>query len=351
MDFSTIRARLRGTLAGVLAAAIAICPEAALARKLRASAPATPQRVVIPIERTVIPPSGLVRYWVPVTIGGIGPIRALLDTGATGLLVLDNALNGKVFPKVGTFDYSFDSGEKLSGTIAQARLSIGGLTSGGALHFGVVRKAKCLKDKPKCLAAQVKPADYTIGGDGTPGKGFKALIGIALDRILIANPLFGAGASSWIVVLPLPGSPEPGALIVNPNAADLAGFRRYPIGKPSLRLRGAMRSALPGCLTAPAFELCGLIGLDTGAPSIYAKVASVPPIATEPAPQHYTLAMAEGESKLEVAVEESKYTGRLVYFERIAKQQTPAINAGFFPYYSYQVLYDFSKNEIGFKRR
>jgi len=350
---------LRGLRVGLLVSAIAAWSAPALARDKHVPAPPpspaapVPARIVIPIERSVIPPNGLVRYWVPVTIGGIGPIRALLDTGSTGLLVLDTGLEGKSFPMVGRFDYGFDSGENLAGTIAQAKLAIGDLRSAGPVRIGIVRRAKCLKDKPKCLAASPNLQDYTIGGDGKPGSGFKALIGIALDHILIANPLFALGASRWIVALPQPGSPGPGALIVNPNDTDLLGFRRYPIGRQAQRLHGAMRASLPGCLAAPAasFELCGQIGLDTGAPNVYVKVATLPQIASAPGPQRYSLGLSVGEAKLEIPVEESRATGRLVYFERTERLDAPVINAGVFPYFSYLVLYDFAANEIGFKQR
>ena len=337
-----------GLLACLLAAGSA--PEAQ-AKKRRELDP-SPPRIEIPISRTVMS-SGSVRYWVPVTIGGIGPIRALLDTGSTGLLVLNRALAGKGFPKAGSFVYSFDSNEVLSGTINQARVSVGDLKSDGAVRFGVVRKTKCAPKKPKCPIDVLKPGDYGIGGDGTVGEGFDAIIGIGLDHILIANPLVAAGAGDWIVTLPQPGIAGNGAIVVNPTTADLAGFRRYKIPKESLRLLGAFRAALPGCLATAdgALNVCGQIGLDTGSPKVYAKIATVPPLAESTKPRRYTLQMSEGEGKVEIPVDETVRFRRLVYFDATPKQKTPLINAGVFPYFDYQVFYDFRNNEIGLKKR
>ncbi len=336
-----------GLLACLLAMGLA--PDAQ-AKKRREPAP--PPRIEIPISRTVMF-SGSVRYWVPVTIGGVGPIRALLDTGSTGLLVLNRAFAGKGFPKVGSFVYSFDSNEVLSGTINQARVSVGGLRSDGAVRFGVIRKTKCAPKKPKCPIDALKPEDYGIGGDGAAGEGFDAILGIGLDHILIANSLVAAGGDSWIVTLPLPGTAGTGTIVVNPTTADLEGFRRYQIPRESQRLLGAFRAALPGCLTTVdgSLNVCGHIGLDTGSPKIYAKIATVPLLADSPRPRRFTLQMSEGEGKVEIAVDETVRFQRLVYFDATPKQKTPAINAGVFPYFEYQVFYDFRNNEIGLKKR
>jgi hypothetical protein len=337
----------------LLAALVAALPmsQAEAARKRRPPPP-PPPRVEIPIERVVMH-SGSERFWVPIRVGGVGPIRALLDTGSTGLLVLNKALGAKGFAKVGTFVYGFENNELLSGTINQARISIGDLRSDGAIRFGIVRKTKCAPKKPKCLSDGLKPSDYGIGGDGTPGEGFDAILGTGLDRVLIANPLLAAGGAIWIVALPQPGSTAPGKLIINPDAADLAGFRRYPLPREALRLLGAFRAALPGCLTSAdaSLNLCGHIGLDTGSPKVIAKVASLPSIAKATTPQKFKLQLSEGEGQVEIAVDEDWKSGRQVYFDEAKKQKTPVINAGVFPYYSYLVLYDFRKNELGLKKR
>jgi len=313
---------------------------------------AQPQRIEIPIERVVMP-DGIIRYSVPVTINGIGPVPALLDTGSTGLLVLSKAVSAKRFTRVGTFYSIFESGEKLGGVISRARISIGGLETGGPINMGIVQTASCISEKPLCSAGKLKPQDFAIAGDGVAGAGFQAILGIGLDRLLIANPLVGSGATTWIVSLPEPGIAGNGVLIVNPAKSELESYKRYPIPRESLKLMGAFRASLPGCLTAPdaGFNMCGRVGLDTGAPRVFARVAELPMIASSRTPQHFSLSLSEGEGKLDIPINENWQTKRLVFFEQSAKLAFPAINAGVAPYLSYFVFYDFQNNQIGLKPR
>jgi hypothetical protein len=192
MAWATSMARLRLSAVYLLVAALMLAsPLPAQAKRAGRQRPPQP-RIEIPIEKTLMH-SGAVRFWVPVKVGGIGPIKALLDTGSTGLLVLNRALSGKGFPKAGTFVYGFDSNEILSGTINQARVSVGGLTSEGPVRFGVIRKEKCAPKKPKCPIGKLTPEEYGIGGDGTAGEGFTAILGLGLDRYLAASRRHGAG--------------------------------------------------------------------------------------------------------------------------------------------------------------
>jgi hypothetical protein len=154
--------------------------------------------------------------------------------------------------------------------------------------------------------------------------------------------------------LPRPADTAPGTLIVNPTEADLEGFRRYKLPRESLKLLGAFRASLPGCLTAADTDLhlCAPVGFDTGAPLVYAKVGlPPPPVAAAHTPQRYKLHIGDGDGAIDIAIEETNHSGRLVYYDAEAKRKTPSINAGVFPYYSYQVFYDFAKNEIGLKKR
>ncbi len=339
-------------LMAALSATLSVCTPAQAATKSPSGSLSTSPRIEIPIERTVML-SGTVRYTVSIKIGAIGPIPALLDTGSTGLLVMASALGDKQPRKIGRFVYSFDSGEVFSGGISRAKISIGGLSTNGPVNFGVVQKVKCTTDRPKCPAVSLKPQDYGIAGDGTAGEGFKAIIGIGTDRILLANPLLGAGAQSWIVALPLPGTQGSGSLIINPDPSELEGFQRYPIARNALRMLGAFRSSLPGCLGTPdgTLNLCGQVALDTGSPQIYAKVAKLPPVAAMNTPQRFTLTLSEGDGRIELPIEETWQSKRLVVFQRTPKVDAPAINAGVLPYHRYLVFYDFHKNVIGLKKR
>ncbi|MEJ2376885.1 MAG: hypothetical protein P8Y53_12540 [Pseudolabrys sp.] len=67
---------------------------------------------------------------------------------------------------------------------------------------------------------------------------------LAGARYPVVNPLTRVGHGARIIVLPLPGHSEPGKLIVNPDAADRAGFTVFPR---LVRIRRAQ--TLPGCLS------------------------------------------------------------------------------------------------------
>ena len=332
---------------GFLVAALSLTTAASTATATAAK----PARAEIPISRVVMP-DGVVRYTVDVKVGSFGPFPALLDTGSTGLLVLTNAMPAQRFPKVGSFYMTFASGEKMTGAISLGTLNIGGLETGGPIRFGAVQSVDCAAFRPKCAAAIVKPADYGIAGDAIAGAGFKAILGIGLDRNLFPNPLTGTGASTWIVKLPNSGTPS-GALILNPTAADLEGFKRYPISRESYHLMGAFRASLPGCLTAPdsGLNLCGQVALDTGSPGVFAQVADLPAIASSHTPQRYALSLFDGAGKLEIPIEETWKTKRLVFFQRDVRAASVAINGGVMPYLSYLIFYDFRNNLVGMKPR
>jgi hypothetical protein len=317
-----------------------------------AEAAAKAARVEIPIARVVMP-DGIVRFTVDLKIGGGAPFSALLDTGSTGVVVMAKALGDRPLPRIGKFWAVYGSGERLEGPISSAKVNIGGIDSGAAMRIGVVQSVSCIPEKPKCSAANLKLADYGIAGDGISGAGFKAIVGIGFDRFLMANPLVLFGATSWIVKLPSAETPGDGALILNPDAHDMDGFKTYPISRDAYRMVGAFRAAVPGCLTAPetGLDLCGQVALDTGTPGVIAQVASLPPMASAKEPQRYSLNLSQGAGKLEIPIEATWSTRRLVYFELNAQGKSPAINAGAAPYLSYYVFYDFRNNQVGVKPR
>ena len=310
-----------------------------------------PARAEIPVKR-VLMPNGIARYTVDITVNGIGPIPALLDTGSTGLIVMAGVIEAKRFAKTGTFYDTFSSGEKMSGIMTQGRIGLGGLDTGVPIRFGSIQTVTCIAARPKCSAALLKPKDYAIAGDGIAGAGFKAILGIGLDHFFLPNPLVGAGANTWIVRLPQAGKSD-GAIIVNPTVADLDGFKRYPVSRESFHQLGAFRASVPGCLASPAtgLNLCGQVALDTGTPGVFAQVPDLPAAASVHAPQRYSLNLFEGAGRLEIPIEETWNTRRIVYFERTTKTTTAAINAGAAPYLSYLVFYDYRNNQVGLKPR
>jgi hypothetical protein len=237
----------------------------------RAFAAGAAARIEVPIYQRRLS-DGTVRYWVYVRIGASAPIPALLDTGSFGLRVLASALSPSDYQDTGierTFAYG--SGVALHGPLATAVVRIGAATSGTPIHFQLVRSVGCVPRKPDCPAARVGPGEYRIGGDGLPGQGFDAILGLSMRRpavpVAAFNPLESIGADRWIIVLPLPGGANPGSLIINPSAQDLAGFSAAQLAPPPRNRPGMVRMVAPGCLAQDAGQAgsCPPVKLDSGA--------------------------------------------------------------------------------------
>lgn len=244
----------------------------------RLFAAGTTARVEVPISERRLS-DGNLRYSVPVRIGGGSPIEAMLDTGSFGLRVMADAVSASQYQSLGIVRrYRFGSGVVLEGPLANAVVSIGNATTGEPVTIQVIQSITCTAVRPNCPAARLGAADYRIGGDGLAGEGFQAILGLSMRRpdveTAALNPLDFVGAREWIVTLPKPGDRAPGKLIINPNAADLAGFQLFRVeltppggaeedGHP---MRENLISACIGTQTAAATdEACGPMKLDTGA--------------------------------------------------------------------------------------
>jgi hypothetical protein len=187
----------------------------------------TSARVEVPI-REVRLSSGAIRYSVPVSVGGTR-LEALMDTGSFGLRVLARSVPPDQYaPTQIHRDLAFTSGARLHGVIATAVVGVGGASTGAPVPIQVVGQVDCVARNPNCPASRVSPSQYGIGGNGLPGEGFPAILGLSLRSahayMAAANPLASMGTRRWIIVLPRPG--ESGYLIINPDPSELAGFSR-----------------------------------------------------------------------------------------------------------------------------
>ena len=250
----------------------------------------TPPRVAVPIHQTVLS-DGAVRYWIPVTVGGNGPVKAMLDTGSFGLRILAQATPPDSYTTTGVQrTYAFQSGASLHGIIAEALVDIGGAAAQAPIPIQVVQSVDCVPAKPACPVSKVSARDYLIGGDGLAGEGFPAIIGLSLRSAGVVpaanNPLGLIGVRTWIITLPLPGDAAPGQIILNPGRAETARFKLFQMPRQPAREAGAGgggrgearagtnadRAAagwqdlvIKGCLGAEgAREFCGATRVDSG---------------------------------------------------------------------------------------
>jgi len=307
-------------------------------------------RAVAPISQTLLP-DGDIRYSVPIRVGNSVPVDALLDTGSTGLRVMRTAIFRDSYTDTGFLSFSaFSAGDRLTGTVGTAVLNIGGLATDAAVPFEVVDSETCASFHPDCSASKVLAGDYGIGGDGIPGQGFEAILGVGLrDAQGAENPLEHLGTKQWIIDLPEPGQGGPGSLILNPDWQDLQGFTMFPLATEGGGVwhDPGFSDTLPACLNnaTTGEKICGQAILDTGAPGIIAfQDNAAGPLWTPGAQASLTF----GALSQKFAVDENPGTGLL----REPKSDAGIdILAGVVPFFAFDVFYDAAAGRIGLRPR
>ena len=319
-------------------------------------------RVDVPIRQIVLP-DGNPRYSVPVTVGDGPPVEAALDTGSFGLRILKAATAPGQYQATDLHrSYAFGGGAEFKGVLARGVVGVGDARTAGPVLFHLVETVGCVDGRPACAASKVKPADYRIAGDGYPGQGYSAILGLSLRRAAAQdsaqNPLTAAGPRSWIVVLPRPGEAAPGHLIIDPDEADRAGFTAVklpPAAEASGgRLAGFADTALPGCLVeeGDGQRFCGPSLLDTGAPGLSVATDTV----TGPKPwgagRHARIEIGgpDGPASLPFT-SGADYASRVVLHPRRGPAGGADLSFGSLPYLTYAVLYDADAGTVGFRRR
>lgn len=338
-----------------------LAPVLACLAALLAGGPAgAAERVDVPVHQTVLP-NGDPRYSVPVTVGGGAPIEADLDTGSFGLRVLKGALQpGQYRATDLQRSYAFGGGATFDGVLARAVVGVGAASTPEPVLFHLVERVSCAESRPGCAASKVKAQDYRIAGDGIPGQGFQAILGLSMRRAAgddsAQNPLTAAGPRSWILMLPRPGSAEPGHLIIDPDARDRAGFalvKLDPAADVSSRQAGWADAALPGCLAEDGGErFCGRALLDSGAPGL--SVATDTVASPKPwGPGHKArIEIGGADGPLVVPFTSgADYASRVFLHPRRGPEGSAELSFGSLPYLSYAVLYDSEAGTMGFKPR
>ncbi len=317
---------------------------------MAASVPAASGRNEIPIREVVLS-NGDRRYSLPIRVGGTA-IEAGLDSGSSGLRILPGTLSdGDARPLSERLDYSFGSGAELKGNKAGATLAIGAAT--GTVSFQAITEVGCAADRPRCAAGSIPIARYGIQGDGLPGEGFKALLGTNMAPVSITQPLVAIGASRWIIDLPRPGESAPGRLLLDPDAADQAGFVLIPLAAPAAHPDSGLHDAINGCIVERATKVrfCGLMLFDTGAPGIRVVGRDAP---TRPwadgSDADLVFADARGHPVAAEALQIGlrSHASRLTFERRDGPTQ---IFVGLTPYFAFTVLYDAQHAGLGLRPR
>ena len=308
------------------------------------------QRVELPIRFKIV--SGATRMWVPVSIGGSRTIEAIIDTGSVGMSVMSSVLDDTSdLPDLSAYQVSFGSGDNLHGRNTHGTVTLGDTTAD--MPFAVITTAGCLPDKPECPSGKVPFEDFGLAGEGVPGEGFKAILGIGLGSSTSGHPLTSIGVTSWLIDIPIPGISEVGKLILNPDDADREGFKMIDAGVAFLDPDSVVGGSLPGCLTVreTSERVCGPIILDTGADALVMVTKNKP---------LFKRLEAGGQFDFEFGDSEDRLGFTIAIPPKGVQLQTPApdlraprqiLYAGVRPYGTFTVLYDAANNQVGLKHR
>ena len=296
--------------------------------------PALAQRTTLPV-RMVELPNGDRRFTTTLVIDG-KPVEVGIDTGSTGLRVLPRGLGAASLGKRGPrITYSYGAGTGFDGESIAVSVGAGVLT--GSVKLMRITGVGCVTDHPDCPVAHLDLETYGIQGDGIPGQGFAAILGIRLKADTVANPFEQLGVKRWIVELPRDPSQE-GRIVLDPDAADLATYARINVDADG---------TTPGCLVGPQ-KLCGRAFFDSGAAGLRVLRAT----AFQPWPNGTPATIEVGSAAQRQAM--TVTIGRRD--EASALLHEPGgpdtrLSLGFAPYFHWSVLYDAERHQIGVKPR
>lgn len=330
-----------------LAAALSIALLAPAHASLAAAPPEAP-RAEVPI-REVILSDGARRYAVKIGVGGT-VMDAGLDSGSTGLRLLAPPPATGVRPEARRTSYGYGSGTKLDGVVADADVSIG--TVAGVARVQLATGTSCTEAKPDCPAKRIPFSQFGVQGDGLPGEGFRAILGINMADAEISNPLTQLGVRRWIIELPRPGDAAPGRLVLDPTDQELDGYVLFHVS-PQENARSALHDALDGCLVNRQTKrsICGQAIMDTGAPGI--RVVTVGHESVWPNGTPGSIAFAEN-GKIRTAIDFTvglRSEASHFMTETHDGVRVPRLFLGLTPYFGYSVFYDPAAGVIGLRPR
>ena len=303
------------------------CFDAVAAEAMRSEIPITQVRGV----------NGRSYYFISVTVGEAAPFPALLDSGSTGLRLLPGLVAPADVEMTGRENsYGYSTGSVFVGEVARARITLGSVT--GQARVQMIQKAGCRAEKPDCPVARVPVAQFTFGREGVGGDQ-RARIGVGLGTTDdIDNPLATIGNGQWIIELPRPDDVQPGRLILNPTAAEMAGFTRVSVNRDG---------EMSGCVTQADTRICGRVLPDTGGNGLVVEARVRP--GSFLWSDGTSAALEMDAVKIPFQVRHVPGTPEALHWAQTNRPETRI--AGVLPFIGYAVLFDARTHEIGFKPR
>lgn len=317
-----------------------------LALLLGVNAAAQDARTELPITQK-LGANGRYYYFIPVSVGGSAPFPALLDTGSSGLMLLPGVIGpGDADESGRRSTYGYGSGSQFTTVLARGVVKLGGLATAKPVTMRLVKAVACRDGRPNCPAAGHSVTDFGFAEESGMGSANRARIGISLGSSDADNPLAELGSGAWIIELPRPGDAAAGRLILNPGAAEMAGF---------VRLRAARQSGeIAGCVIDQTSKqsVCGNVLLDTGGNGMIVEARQRPASFPWPDGDPAALVMTDDRgAKQAMAFSVKHVPGDPAALHWQQGNMPQARISGSAPFLAYAVLFDSSRHEIGFKPR
>lgn len=301
---------------------------------LSAAAPALGQRATHPVHMVQLS-NGDRRFTMTLMIDG-KPVEVGIDTGSTGLRILPRGLGAASFAKRGsriTYSYGADTG--FAGEAITVPLAAGALS--GSVKVMRITGVGCVAQHPDCPVAHLDLSTYGLQGDGIPGQGFAAILGIRLKGDPVANPFEQLGVKRWIVELPRDSSQE-GKIVLDPDENDLASYARIDVDADG---------TTPGCLIEPQ-KVCGRAFFHSGAAGL--RVMRAQTFQPWPNGTPATIEVGGGAQRQTMTVAVGRRDEASALLHEPGGPET-RLSLGIAPYFHWSVLYDAEHRQIGIKPR
>jgi len=194
---------------------------------------------------------------ITIRVGNDAPINVILDTGSVGLRVFSDLVptgTGKGIDVTSAQDeIEYVDGTQFSGSVSDALIHIGSLTTTRVVPFELVQSVTCDPTIPECPASSGSSGFQNDGVDGIMGIGLSG----AYTGDPITNPLLALPApyqDSWSIAMSGNGAtlPASGALVLGAHDPGNAGAEF------ALQEQGA--SALGSPTWNDQFNLCWNVG-------------------------------------------------------------------------------------------
>jgi hypothetical protein len=140
---------------------------------------------------------------IAVKVGNGPTVHVLLDTGSVGLHIyapgVKTGAGGGVTVTHRADSITYAIGAHQTGVVAEAKVTIGGITTTRAIQFGLITSLSCVPGKPNCPGREGVRGELAAGVYGT--------MGVRLDQVppgVPANPLLALPSPysrSWSVAM------------------------------------------------------------------------------------------------------------------------------------------------------